>query len=64
MFIMAPRKINPILDILKSSLVSMPVPRNLSLIWNYGSLLGVCLIIQIVSGVVLAIHYTPHIDLV
>jgi len=57
------RNINPIIKILKGSLVDLPVPSNLSLIWNYGSLLGLCLVIQIVTGVILAIHYTPHIDL-
>lgn len=63
MFIIFFRNINPIIKILKGSLVDLPVPSNLSLIWNYGSLLGLCLVIQIVTGVILAIHYTPHIDL-
>ena len=63
MFTIIFRKIDPILNILKGSLVSMPVPSNLSLIWNYGSLLGLCLSIQIIRGVILAIHYTPCVDL-
>lgn len=39
------------------------VPKNLSYAWNFGSLAGVALIIQIVTGIVLAMHYTPHADL-
>lgn len=38
-------------------------PSNISYLWNYGSLLGVVLIIQIATGVTLAMHYTPHVDL-
>jgi len=57
------RLIRPLPKILKGTLVDLPVPSNLSLIWNFGSLLGLCLVIQILRGVILAIHYTPHIDL-
>ena len=41
---------------------SYPTPRNLSYWWNFGSLAGVVLVVQIVTGVALAMHYTPHID--
>lgn len=41
----------------------LPVRINLSVWWNFGSLLGLCLGIQLVSGLFLSIHYTPHIDL-
>ncbi len=40
-----------------------PTPRNLNYWWNFGSLAGLCLVIQIVTGIVLAMHYTPHVDL-
>ncbi|KAG4302949.1 hypothetical protein PCK1_000892 [Pneumocystis canis] len=40
-----------------------PQPANISYIWNFGSLLGCCLIIQIITGVTLAMHYTPSVDL-
>jgi len=55
-------KNNPIIKILSASIVNLPAPRNLSSWWNFGSLLGLCLIIQIVTGLFLAIHYTPNID--
>ena len=40
-----------------------PTPTNISYFWNFGSLAGFCLAIQLVTGVVLAMHYTPHVDL-
>lgn len=40
-----------------------PTPSNLNYFWNFGSLAGICLGIQIISGIFLAMHYTPHIDL-
>ncbi len=39
-----------------------PAPRNLSYWWNFGSLAGIALMLQIVTGIVLAMHYTPHVD--
>lgn len=38
-------------------------PSNISYLWNYGSLLGIVLVIQIATGVTLAMHYVPHVDL-
>jgi LAGLIDADG DNA endonuclease family/Cytochrome b/b6/petB len=52
-------KSNPLLSIFNSYLVDAPVPSNLSNLWNYGSLLGLCLVIQIITGVTLAMLYTP-----
>src|SRR4051812_29952347 len=52
-------KSNPLLSIFNSYLVDAPAPSNLSYLWNYGSLLGLCLVIQIITGVTLAMHYTP-----
>ena len=39
-----------------------PVPRNLNYMWNFGVLAGFCLVLQIVTGVVLAMHYTANAD--
>ena len=39
-----------------------PAPRNLNYWWNFGSLAGVALVLQILTGIVLAMHYTPHVD--
>jgi hypothetical protein len=44
-------------------LIDYPTPSNLSYWWSFGSLAGICLVIQIITGVVLAMHYTPHVDL-
>ncbi len=56
-------KSNPLLGLLNSYLIDAPQPANISYLWNFGSLLGLCLVIQIVTGVTLAIHYTPNVDL-
>nr|AXS65096.1 cytochrome b [Cucujoidea sp. 8 KM-2017] len=57
------RKTSPLLKIANNSLVDLPTPSNISTMWNFGSLLGLCLIIQIVSGLFLAMHYCPNIEL-
>ena len=51
---------NPLVSIIDHSLVSLPSPRAISTIWNFGSLLGLCLVIQLISGIFLAIHYSCH----
>ena len=56
-------KTNPLLRLVNSYLVDSPQPANLSYMWNFGSLLGLCLILQILSGVFLAMHYVPNVDL-
>lgn len=56
------RKSHPLIKIINNVLIDLPSPNNLSIWWNFGSLLGLCLIIQIITGLFLAIHYTPHID--
>ena len=50
-------KKNPILTIFNSYLVDSPQPSTISYLWNFGSLLGLCLVSQIVSGIFLAMHY-------
>nr|QXP43574.1 cytochrome b [Xenopsylla cheopis] len=56
-------KTHPILKIINNSLIDLPSPINISLWWNFGSLLGLCLMIQILSGLFLAMHYTANIEL-
>nr|WBV74595.1 cytochrome b [Cordax unidentatus] len=56
------RKTHPLIKIANGSLVDLPTPANISAWWNFGSLLGLCLGIQIVSGLFLAMHYIAHID--
>jgi hypothetical protein len=51
-----------LLRLVNSYLVDSPQPANLSYLWNFGSLLGFCLIIQILTGCFLAMHYTPNVD--
>lgn len=56
------RKI-PLIKILNNSLTNLPTPTNISIFWNFGSLLGLCSIIQILTGLFLAMHYCPNIFL-
>nr|YP_010944623.1 cytochrome b [Gymnascella citrina]WMB97500.1 cytochrome b [Gymnascella citrina] len=51
----------PLLKIMNSYVIDAPTPSNISYLWNFGSLLGLCLGIQIVTGVTLAMHYTPSV---
>nr|AAY23205.1 cytochrome b [Microdipodops megacephalus] len=53
------RKTHPLMKIVNHAFIDLPAPSNISGWWNFGSLLGLCLIIQIVSGLFLAMHYTP-----
>src|SRR4051812_4300759 len=53
----------PFYAAIEHDLTGYPTPKNLSYWWNFGSLAGIILVIMIVSGVVLAMHYTPHADL-
>nr|QPX50040.1 cytochrome b [Scotophilus kuhlii]QPX50041.1 cytochrome b [Scotophilus kuhlii] len=52
------RKSHPLLKIINSSFIDLPTPSSISSWWNFGSLLGVCLMIQILTGLFLAMHYT------
>nr|AEF79858.1 cytochrome b [Takydromus septentrionalis]AEF79860.1 cytochrome b [Takydromus septentrionalis]AEF79872.1 cytochrome b [Takydromus septentrionalis]AEF79874.1 cytochrome b [Takydromus septentrionalis]AEF79883.1 cytochrome b [Takydromus septentrionalis] len=56
-----PRKQHPLLKIINASFIDLPTPSNISAWWNFGSLLGLCLIIQIMTGLFLAMHYTADI---
>nr|AAX09418.1 cytochrome b [Loxodonta cyclotis]AFX94568.1 cytochrome b [Loxodonta africana]AAX09419.1 cytochrome b [Loxodonta cyclotis]AAX09441.1 cytochrome b [Loxodonta cyclotis]AAX09444.1 cytochrome b [Loxodonta cyclotis] len=53
------RKSHPLLKIINKSFIDLPTPSNISAWWNFGSLLGACLITQILTGLFLAMHYTP-----
>lgn len=54
---------HPLFKIINNALVDLPAPINISTWWNFGSLLGLCLITQIATGLFLAIHYTADISL-
>nr|UPI55310.1 cytochrome b [Neuroctenus sp.]WIL06194.1 cytochrome b [Neuroctenus hainanensis] len=57
------RKTNPIISIVNSALWDLPAPSSISLWWNFGSLLSMCLMIQIITGLFLAMHYTANIEM-
>nr|YP_009047896.1 cytochrome b [Sinosuthora webbiana]AEL17368.1 cytochrome b [Sinosuthora webbiana mantschurica]AEL17375.1 cytochrome b [Sinosuthora webbiana suffusa]AEL17369.1 cytochrome b [Sinosuthora webbiana mantschurica]AHC00678.1 cytochrome b [Sinosuthora webbiana]QOD96171.1 cytochrome b [Sinosuthora webbiana] len=57
------RKNHPILKIVNDALIDLPTPSNISSWWNFGSLLGMCLITQIITGLLLAMHYTADTSL-
>ena len=54
-------KNHPLLSLVNSYVIDAPQPSNISYAWNFGSLLALCLIIQIVTGVTLAMHYNPSV---
>ena len=54
-------KSHPLTSLINDYLVDSPQPSNLSYLWNFGSLLGFCLVIQIITGVTLAMHYNPSV---
>jgi Cytochrome b/b6/petB/GIY-YIG catalytic domain len=56
-------KSNSLLSLANSYMVDSPQPSSLSYMWNFGSLLALCLGLQIVTGIFLAMHYTPNVDL-
>ncbi len=53
----------PIISLLHSSFVAFPTPRNLNYLWTFGAILSFMLVAQIITGVVLVMHYTPHVTL-
>jgi quinol-cytochrome oxidoreductase complex cytochrome b subunit len=52
----------PIVRLVHDSAVSYPVPRNLNYFWTFGGILAFMLVAQIVTGIILAMHYTPNVD--
>nr|YP_007026353.1 cytochrome b [Rutilia goerlingiana]AFV08634.1 cytochrome b [Rutilia goerlingiana] len=57
------RTTHPILQIINGAFIDLPAPINISMWWNFGSLLFLCLMIQIITGLFLAMHYTADINL-
>nr|YP_009176110.1 cytochrome b [Uroteuthis chinensis]ALI30923.1 cytochrome b [Uroteuthis chinensis] len=57
------RKSHPVLKIVNGALIDLPAPVNLSVWWNFGSLLGLCLVVQVLSGLFLAMHYTSCVEM-
>nr|BAE91969.1 cytochrome b [Psenopsis anomala]BAX03876.1 cytochrome b [Psenopsis anomala]BBU26201.1 cytochrome b [Psenopsis anomala] len=57
------RKTHPLLKIMNDALIDLPTPASISVWWNFGSLLGLCLMTQILTGLFLAMHYTPNVEL-
>lgn len=53
----------PLLSVVQNHLVTYPTPSNLTGNWNWGVLAGLCLVLQIVTGIFLAMHYAAHVDL-
>nr|YP_009905971.1 cytochrome b [Spirocodon saltatrix]QLH56864.1 cytochrome b [Spirocodon saltatrix] len=57
------RKENPIFSPINSALIDLPAPTSISYLWNFGSLLGLCLGVQIITGIFLAMHYCADVSL-
>jgi len=57
-------KQHSLFQLINSHLIEYPTPSNLTLFWNYGFLAAMCLVTQLLSGIALAMHFTPHVDLV
>nr|YP_009473089.1 cytochrome b [Chelodina mccordi]AUW54983.1 cytochrome b [Chelodina mccordi] len=57
------KNMNPLLKIINNTLIDLPTPSNISYLWNFGSLLGMCLIVQLATGLFLSMHYSPDISL-
>ena len=53
----------PIFTLINHELHEYPTPKNLNYWWNFGSLAGIVLVVMLVTGIVLAMHYTAHVDL-
>ena len=53
----------PIMDLVQGQALDFPTPRNLNYWWTFGGILAVMLVVQIVTGIVLVMHYTPHVDM-
>jgi ubiquinol-cytochrome c reductase cytochrome b subunit len=54
---------HPLIKIANRALIDLPTSTNIRAWWNFGSLLGTCLVIQIATGLFLAVHYCPNIEI-
>ena len=52
----------PVLNVLENHAIAYPTPSNLSYLWNFGSLAAICLVVQLITGIFLAMHYAAHVD--
>nr|YP_011036756.1 cytochrome b [Arrugada affinis]WRK21425.1 cytochrome b [Arrugada affinis] len=57
------RKSDKMMSIINGTLIDLPAPINLSVWWNFGSILGMCLMIQMITGILLSMHYTSNIEM-
>nr|WRK21490.1 cytochrome b [Nelidina sp. n.] len=57
------RKNNELISIINNSLIDLPAPLNLSSWWNFGSILGLCLMIQLITGILISMHYTANVEM-
>nr|AJG02635.1 cytochrome b [Hipparchia semele] len=57
------RKTHPVIKIINGSLIDLPTPSNISSWWNFGSLLALCLMVQIITGLFLTMYYTANIEM-
>nr|UQJ75220.1 cytochrome b [Allotermes cf. paradoxus] len=57
------RTMHPLMKLINSALIDLPSPTNISTWWNFGSLLGTCLAMQIATGLFLAMHYCPNTEM-
>nr|ABB92710.1 cytochrome b [Vanhornia eucnemidarum] len=57
------KNINYLSKTLNKSIINLPSPININMWWNFGSLLGLCLMIQVISGIFLTMHYTPNVHM-
>ncbi|HLW28339.1 MAG TPA: cytochrome b N-terminal domain-containing protein [Kiloniellales bacterium] len=53
----------PVFSTMNHHLIDYPAPRNLNYLWNFGSLAGIVLVVMIITGILLAMQYTPHVDM-
>jgi ubiquinol-cytochrome c reductase cytochrome b/c1 subunit len=53
----------PIYAFAKETVIDFPTPKNLNYWWTFGGILSVMLVVQIITGIVLVMHYTPHVDM-
>src|SRR5687767_1878944 len=52
----------PIVELVKAQVFDFPTPKNLNYWWTFGGILAFMLVVQLITGIVLAMHYTPHAD--
>nr|YP_010976957.1 cytochrome b [Thaumaglossa rufocapillata]WNZ33700.1 cytochrome b [Thaumaglossa rufocapillata] len=57
------KNLSPLTKMVSNSIIDLPTPANISAWWNFGSLLGLCLMIQIITGLFLAMHYSPSVEM-